>query len=212
VRGAIADTGQFLSTQGGTVLGATTFDSTVTVGGVLTASAGVSGNASSATDCSREVVAGNGLTGGGELNSDVTLTVQAADSSITVGTTGIAVNPANIKAGDADKADLATVAQKVLVNSDNADIAKFLLFAQGTGATGQTVNSTTGVQVNPSNDKLTAAGFIGSGAELTGVTLLEGDQVINGGKTFGSSVACSEATEDGDDDGILTTKGYVETR
>ena len=49
-------------------------------------------NATTAANLTRSVVAGDGLTGGGELTADRTINVAATDSTITVGANGIAVN------------------------------------------------------------------------------------------------------------------------
>ena len=133
VRGAIADTGQFLSTTlGGTVQGDTIFESDVQVGGTLTAPT-INGNASSATtattadtatDCSRSVTAGNGLQGGGALTADVSLSVKADGDTITVGADGIKVNEANITANGANTVD---------VNQINADGFYYLTAAASSG-------------------------------------------------------------------------------
>ena len=78
----------------------------VTVTGTVTATT-FSGNATTATtatNCSRSISSGNGLTGGGALTASRTLTVQAANNTINVGSTGIGVAGGNVTAGNATNA------------------------------------------------------------------------------------------------------------
>lgn len=87
------DTGLFLENTG--VMG-------VTVNGSKVGSFDVDGfnglatNATNATNCSRSVLAGNGLTGGGELDSNVTLTV-GQGSGIAVGASAINVDSSVVR-------------------------------------------------------------------------------------------------------------------
>ena len=74
--------------------------STNTIAGLTQINANAS-TATTATNCSRSVVAGNGLTGGGALTANRTLTVKAANSTINVASTGISVAGGNVTAGNA---------------------------------------------------------------------------------------------------------------
>ena len=70
-------------------------------------------SAGGAANCDRQVIAGNGLFGGGQLISNVTLRVQTANNTISNGSEGISVNAANLgKVPSATAADTATTASK----------------------------------------------------------------------------------------------------
>ena len=58
-----------------TFAGNKVFNNNVTISGTLTATVENATNATNATNLSRSIIAGNGLTGGGQLNGNVTLTL-----------------------------------------------------------------------------------------------------------------------------------------
>lgn len=93
--GVLASDGQHGTRGGGTL------HALVVSGGAAGFISGASqakldGLPAAAVPTSRTITAGNGLTGGGDLSTNRSLAVQAADSSITVAPGGVAVNPATI--------------------------------------------------------------------------------------------------------------------
>jgi hypothetical protein len=62
-----------------------------TIGGIKTFSGTISGTITNATNVSRSIIAGNGLSGGGVLNADRTLSI-GQGSGISVSSTGVAVD------------------------------------------------------------------------------------------------------------------------
>ena len=100
---------------------ATSADSATTAGSCT----GNAATATTATNCSRQVIAGNGLSGGGALTANRTLTVKANGNTISVGSSGIKVVEANLatvpSATSADTATTATTATNCSrqVNSGN---------------------------------------------------------------------------------------------
>ena len=88
-------------------------------------------NAGTAANLTRSVVAGNGLTGGGELTADRTLNVTADDSTIIVGADGIRVNQSALNFTDAANDG------QIIINASNG------LEATGNNATANQGGSTT---------------------------------------------------------------------
>ena len=172
----------------------------------------ITGNAASATNCSRSVLGGNGLSGGGQLNANRTLTVKAADSSITVGSGGIKVSAGNV--GTVPKATLATKVQvdkRTTANSNHRVV--FTVSSDGNSLASTTLRHCNTIKVNPSTGTLVATTFSGKatncsrsvsggdglsgGGELTAnrtlnvdstVIRTSGNQTMSGTKTFSGTL------------------------
>ncbi len=181
-RGSIADTGQFLSTSGGTVDGDLTIDGTLGVSGTITGT--LSGTATTATKVTKDVTAGDGLQGGGELTDDITLSVKTNGDTIISSADGIRVDGTKIDAATAGSATTATTASKVQVTQIDSDGTYYLTGAQGNG--GQGLQSSTSIYLNPSEGAIYATTFEGSGADLTGLVYDTTNQDVAGVKNFTS--------------------------
>jgi len=87
------------------------------------------------------ISAGNGLTGGGDITTDRTLTVQATNNTITVASTGISVNTGSIAASATNLVDSDAI--NTLSSSIASDIATNLSTLDGLGTIGTTTNALT---------------------------------------------------------------------
>ena len=87
-----------------------------------TTAAACSGNAATATtatNCSRTITAGNGLSGGGQLNANRTVTVGAGDG-ISVGSSSVAVNSSVIRtSGNQSMSGTKTFSGRLVYNGSN---------------------------------------------------------------------------------------------
>ena len=139
--GGTLNTGAITAT--GTITGDVTGDLTGNADTATSATSATSAtNATTAANLSRSVVAGNGLTGGGELTADRTINVAATDSTITVGADGIAVNQSALNFTPAANDG------QININADNG------LTASGNNATanqgGNTTRTISGVDATTS--------------------------------------------------------------
>jgi hypothetical protein len=148
-----------------TIAGVKTFSSTIV---------GTINNALTAANLNREVVAGNGLSGGGVLNANRTLTVGAGDG-ITVGATTVAVDSTVVRtSGDQTIAGVKTFSSTIVGTINNALTAANLNRQVIAG------------------DGLSGGGILNADRTVavdSTVVRTSGDQTIGGAKTFTSQVS-----------------------
>ena len=152
--------------------------------------AGIATNATTAANLSRSVVAGDGLTGGGQLNANRTLNVGAGDG-ISVAADSVAVDATVVRTtgdqtiggtktfsstisgsidGNAATADDATRAVNVGVSSLNNDSNTFITFVPNLTSANQRIRINQNLRFNSNNGTLFAESFSGDGSNLTNVT------------------------------------------
>ena len=182
----------------------------VTVTGTVTATT-FSGNATTATtatNCSRSISSGNGLTGGGALTANRTLTVQAANNTINVGSSGISVNGGNVTAGNATNA-------RIDHDTGNAWHRPVFIDDGKSSATNQrlkTDNAST-IGFNPSTNQVRATTFVGglSGNASTATTATNCSRSIGAGSglTGGGALAANRTINVGAGTGITVNSNDV---
>ena len=135
-------------------------------GNVSGSSGSCTGNAATATtatNCSRSVLAGNGLSGGGALTANRTLTVQAANNTISVASGGISVNGGNVSAGSATNATNSTNGR---IDHDNGNAwhrPVFIDDGKGSGTNQRLkTDSASTIGINPSSHQIRATTFVGA--------------------------------------------------
>ena len=179
----------------------------INASGVVTASNGFVGNltgiASTASNLTRSVIAGNGLTGGGELNADRTLTVGVG--------TGITINSDNVELRNSGNLTGGTITKW---DDGNGQLADSLVTETGT-----IVNVGSGITFFTSTGIISATAYFGSGGDLEDIikSKLEGittkfkphDSSIT---TLGSILTTAEvAIIDNTTVGFITAVGFGST-
>ena len=126
----------------------------INASGVVTASNGFVGNltgiALTASNLARSVITGNGLTGGGELNADRTLTVGVG--------TGITINSDNVELRNSGNLTGGTITKW---DDGNGQLADSLVTETGT-----IVNVGSGITFFTSTGIISATAYFGSGGDL----------------------------------------------
>jgi trimeric autotransporter adhesin len=149
--------------------------------GPLTGNADTATSAITSTNCLREVIAGNGLTGGRELTDDVTITL-GTPTTVTESSANVVTGTSHTHAFVLSGSPVAAVI--VTPNSENQNFP--ILF--GSLASGEaSLLSDSSVLYNPSTNLLTAE-LNGNSATVTNGVYTSGDQTIGGTKTFSSNI------------------------
>ena len=118
----------FVETGAQTFDGVKTFNNTIS--GSIDGNAATATTATTATDCSRSVVAGTGLTGGGQLNADRTLNVAGGDG-ITANANDIEVDSTVVRtSGSQTIAGNKTFSGTVDIDNGKQKVGSFTLVAR----------------------------------------------------------------------------------
>lgn len=104
-------------------------------------------------DKTTQVVAGNGLTGGGALSGDVTVNVVNTDDSIVVGADGIKVDTQNSLTSTSTTKPLSAAQGKVL-QDNKVDASRTITAGNGLTGGGSLTEDRT-IDINPADDSLT---------------------------------------------------------
>jgi len=188
-----------LVVSGFSTLGGASFSSGVNVTGIVTASSFVGDISGTATNCSRSVVAGDGLTGGGSLTANRTLNVGAGDG-ITVGEDAVAVDSTVVRTTGAQtisgtKTFSNTISGSIDGNANTANSATSATTATNCTRSIGAGNGLTGGGSLNANRTLNVVGGDGITANANDIEVdntvvrTTGNQSIGGTKTFTSTIS-----------------------
>lgn len=137
------------------------------------------------------VTAGNGLTGGGTIAATRTIAVQAANSSITVGASGISVSEGNVNHDSLN----GFVANEHVDHSTVSVIAGAGLTGGGTIASSRTLNvvGTNGITVNA--DDITLSGSYTGNFTVTGTVFASVDVTVTSDARLKTNVETIDGTK-----------------
>jgi hypothetical protein len=179
----------------------------INASGIVTATNGFVGNltgtASTASNLTRSVIAGNGLTGGGELTADRTLTVGVG--------TGITINSDNVELRNSENLTGGTITKW---DDGNGQLTDSLVTETGT-----IVNVGSGITFYTSTGIISATAYYGSGGNLEDIikAKLEGitanfKPFDSGTVTLGDTLAVAEVDIiDNSTVGFITAVGFGST-